>query len=363
MNENEILGFDPTQLSVYNQEETPKSNFNSNIYKPKPSESKSEDGHYYATIKIVYNPFDLKHSILEQQSYGLQDKDGWFTVVSSLTVNDTSCPIFKAWKKCHFAEPGTELWKQAAKEEDGGRALFDKRFARYVTIQVISDKNHPELEGKYMFWKMPKSIFDIINAKMNPTKESGKVAIPVMDFLFGRSVDLEIVPGAGKPGDEKYSRDTKYIGELSEDVTSCTNPDGSSLLNDEEQAVLDTYVSAMKEVWRTKDPADRAQKLADVNADPNTAELRKVYGKVLESIKSFCPNLLDELSYKEWDEATKARVQKWIDIVLSGNNPKQADDAPAVLADTTAPTATSTVSVQADPVMPATSDDNDDLPF
>ena len=362
MNENEILGFDPTQLSVYNQEDAPKTSFNSNIYKPKPSESKSEDGHYYATIKIIYNPFDLKHSILEQQSYGLQDKDGWFTVVSSLTINDTSCPIFKAWKKCHFAEAGSDLWKQAAKEDEGGKALFDKRFARYVTIQVISDKNHPELEGKYMFWKMPKSIFDIINAKMNPTKESGKVAIPVMDFLFGRSIDLEVVPG---PKDalhpEREARETKYIGELSEDVVSCTNPDGSALLNDAEQAVLDVYVSAMKEVWRTKDPADRAQKLADVNADSNTAELRKIYGKVLENIKTFCPNLLDELSYKEWDNTTKERVQKWIDIVLSCNDPRTSEEAPAVLTEDTT-TATSTVSIQADPVIPA-ANDADDLPF
>ena len=167
MNENEILGFDPTQLSVYNQEENTPKQFNSNLYKTKPAESKSDDGIYRATIKVIYNPFNLRQSVLEQQSYGLQDADGWFTVVSSLTVNDTSCPIFKAWKKCHFAEKGSDLWKQAASVEDGGKALFDKRFGRYVTIQVLEDKNHPELEGKYMLWKMPKSVWDVINAKMN----------------------------------------------------------------------------------------------------------------------------------------------------------------------------------------------------
>lgn len=367
MNENEILGFDPTQLSVYNQEETPKSNFNSNIYKPKPSETKSEDGHYYATIKVIYNPFDLKHSVLEQQSYGLQDANGWFTVISSLTVNDTSCPIFKAWKKCHFAEQGSQLWLQAASKDDdpNGKALFDKRFARYVTIQVLSDKNHPELEGKYMFWKMPKSIWDIINAKMNPTKESGKAAIPVMDFLFGRSIDLEVVPGPKDPkAPEREARETKYIGELSEDVVSCTNPDGSPLLNDTEQDILDAYVSAMKEVWKTKDVNERATKLAEVNTDPNTKELRQVYGKVLEEIKKFCPNLIDELSYKEWPQEVKDRVQKWIDIVLAGNDPKTADDAPVVVkSEATTETPTSQVSVvQEDPIGPSM-DSPDDLPF
>ena len=369
MNENEILGFNPQDLSVFAQDENTPKTFNSNIYKTKPDESKSEDKHYYSTIKIIYNPFDLKHSILEQQSYGLQDAQGWFTVVSSLTINDTSCPIFKAWKKCHFAEKGSNLWLQAATKDDdpNGKALFDKRFARYVTIQVISDKNHPELEGKYMFWKMPKSIWDVINAKMNPSKESGKVAIPVMDFLFGRSIDLEVIPGPDDPAHpERKARETKYIGELSEEVVSCTNPDGSPLLNDEEQEVLDNYITMMKEVWKTKNADDRAAKLAEVNADPNTKELRQIYSKVLDEIKKFCPNLIDELSYHEWSPEVKARVQNWIDIVLAGNNPKEGADVPAVVNDVTTeakPTKSSTVTVDEDPISDTDGEGTDDLPF
>lgn len=369
MNENEILGFDPTKLSVFNQEDAPKTNFNSNIYKPKPSESKSEDGHYYSTIKVIYNPFDLKHSVLEQQSYGLQDAEGWFTVVSSLTINDTSCPIFKAWKKCHYADKGTALWKQAASKEEGGNQLFDKRFARYVTIQVINDKNHPELEGKYMFWKLPKSVWDVINTKMNPSKESGKVAIPVMDFLFGRSIDLEVIPGPKDPQHpEREQRETKYMGELSEDIVSCTNPDGSPLLNDSEQIVLDEYIKAMKDVWKTKDTEERAQKLVEINNDPNTKELRQIYGKVLEDIKKFCPNLIEELSYHEWSQDIKERVQKWIDVVLSGNDPKVDNNVPTVLTETTTSKATENkveTSPTSEPVFTTTGDDNndDDLPF
>ena len=33
---------------------------------------------------------------------------------------------------------------------------------------------------------MPKFIWDAINSRMNPSKESKKAAIPVMDFLYGR---------------------------------------------------------------------------------------------------------------------------------------------------------------------------------
>jgi len=372
MNENEILGFDPTQLSVYNQEENTPKQFNSNLYKTKPAESKSDDGIYRATIKVIYNPFNLRQSVLEQQSYGLQDADGWFTVVSSLTVNDTSCPIFKAWKKCHFAEKGSDLWKQAASVEDGGKALFDKRFGRYVTIQVLEDKNHPELEGKYMLWKMPKSVWDVINAKMNPSVESKKAAIPVMDFLFGRAIDLEVIPGPKDPQHpEREQRETKYMAELSEDVVSCVNPDGSPILNDAEQAVLNQYVSEMTAVWKSKDPEERATLTNQINANENTKKLREIYGVVIENIKKYCPDLIAELSYKEWDDATKARVQKWIDTVLACNDPATATNAPVAAATVgtttqatpTPPVATPQPAAPQASTMSFANDSTDDLPF
>jgi len=375
MNENDILGFDPTQLTVLNQNEQPKSAGNPLIYRTRPADSISEDHVYRATIKVVYNPFNLRQSVLEQQSYGMQDKDGWFTVVSSLTNGDTSCPIFKAWKKCHFADPKKDaaskaLWLQAAKAEEGGNALFDKRYARYVVVQVLEDKNQPEQVGKFLFWKMPKSIWDIIQNKMAPSVESKKPKIPVMDFLFGRSIDIEVTPGPGNPGDERYSRDTKYTGEFSDEVVTCINPDGSPLLNDAEQAILDTYVDSMMKIWKTKDPDERATMEAAVNADPNTAELRKLYSKVLEQIKGFCPNLIEELGYKPWPDNIKARVQKWIDIVLQCKDPATYDPEFEKLGNEAGeknPVETkqfaepSAATVETAPVTPTES--NDDLPF
>lgn len=373
MNENEILGFDPTQLEVFNQPEGNKPAGNPLIYRTRPADSVSEDGVYRATIKVVYNPFNLRQSVLEQQSYAMQDETGWFTVVSSLTNQDTSCPIFKAWKKCHFADPKKDeqskmLWKQAAKKEEGGNALFDKRFARYVIVQVLEDKNQPSAVGKFLFWKMPKSIWDIINAKMAPSPESKKAKIPVMDFLFGRAIDLEVTPGPKDPAHpEREQRETKYSGELSDEVVSCVNPDGSPLLNDEEQEVLDTYVSSMMKIWKTKDPEVRVSMEAEVNADPNTAELRKIYGKVLEQIKGFCPNLIEELGYKPWTPEVTTRVQNWINKVLAGEDPSASNNAPAVVNEVANETHTNT---EPTPVVnntpsyaPTAEDTSDDLPF
>lgn len=358
MNENEILGFDPTSLSVFNEPEAPKSAGNPLIYKTQPANSKSEDGVYRATIKVIYSPQNLKASILEQQSYAMQDANGWFTVVSALTINDTkSCPIFNAWKKCRYSEDNSPLKMQCESKDKGGKALFDKRFARYVTVQILEDKNQPELEGKYMFWKLPKSILDIINAKMAPSKESGKASIPVMDFLFGRAIELEVIPGPDdKNAPERKTRETKYMGELTDDVVSCTNPDGSPLLNDEEQEILDTYVKAMNKVWKTKDPETRAEMMKTINADENTKALGKIYKRVIEEIKSFCPDLNAQLGYKEWTPEVKARVDAWINIVLSGNDP--ATSAPKVEA---ASTVTKTEEVSTS--NPMDDEDPDDLPF
>ena len=365
MTENDILGFDPQSLSVFNQDETPKTQSNPLVYRTRPSESKSEDGIYRATIKIVYNPFDPKCSILDQQSYALEDENGWFQVVSSLTNNDTSCPIFKAWKQCHYADVNSPLYKMALGKDQGGYAVFDKRFARYVIVQIMEDKNNPELQGKFMIWKLPKSIYDVINSKMNPNKESGKAAIPVMDFLFGRSIDLEVTPGPGKPGDDRYARETKYMGELSEDYVSCTCPDGSPILNDEQQAILDKYVYAMSKVWKCKDPEERAELLDKVKKDANTIELSKIYNEtVLPQIKQWAPNLVEVMEYKEWTPEVKERVQKWIKVVLTGNVPKNVTSTPEVLVDTPKDVPAET-SNTIDPVSESTfnADTSDDLPF
>ena len=373
MNENDILGFDPRQLSILAQNNDAKGKGNDNIYRTRPEESVSKDGIYRCTIKVIYNPFNFNQSIIEQQGYYIEDDQGGLFVVSSLTNNDTNCPIFKAWKQCHFAEPGSILWKQAAKTEDGGKNLFDKRFARYVTIQVMEDKNHPELEGRYMFWKMPKSIYDIIMNKQTPTLESGKCPIPVMDFLFGRSIELEVRPGEGAKGSIEYRRQTKYYGEISEDTMSCTNPDKTKLLNAQEEMILDKYVEQMKKIWKEKDPEERNKLQEQVNADPNTEQLRKIYAGVIAKIKEFCPNVYEEMSYKPWNEQTTARVNAWISVVLSGNEPKKNDGpagpAPSVMdtvgtgnpfANPFAPTpepASTTFEA------PVASNDDDDLPF
>ena len=353
----DILGFDPSQLSVFSTNQND-SNVNQNIYKTKPAESKSEDHVYRSKIKVIYSPQNIKNSVLEVQGYALEDENGFFSVNSSLTVGDKSCPIFNAWKKCRYADEGSVLWLQQAKKPQG-KELFTKTFARYVTIQVLEDKNHPELEGKYMFFKLPKSIWDMIDKKQNPSKESGNCPVPVMDFLFGYAIKLEVNPGPDdKNNPQRKTREITYHGEFTKHPVSCLNPDKSPLLSSAEQKVLDKYIDAMEEIWDEEDVNKRNKMTEEVNADPNTAELRKIYRRVLDEIKTFCPDVNEEFGFKPWDDALAKRVKNWIDIVLSGNTPKTATPDAVKNEDTP-----STATVEPEEEVPVTKDDDDDLPF
>jgi hypothetical protein len=366
MNENDILGFDPAQLTV-NAPQEPSSTGNSLIYRARPAESKSEDGIYRASIRVIYNPFSLKDSVLEQQSYAMQDQNGFFTAISSLTNNDKSCPIFKAWKQCHFSND-PKLKKQA-ELKPAGYQRFEKRYARYVTIQVIEDINHPELNGQFLLWKCPKSVWDLINNKQNPASDK-KAKIPVMDFLFGRQIDLEVTPGPDdKANPERKTREISYsTTEISDEIVSVTDPQGKSLLTSDEQDILDTYIEEMtKKVWKEKDPAVRAQNEAEIRQEENTKQLGAIYKKVLDKIKTFCPNLVEELGYHPWSDELAARVQNWINIILQGNDPAQA--TPAALTGTAVAAVDSQVANPAPQVATPTPQvatpvsDNDDLPF
>ena len=333
MTEQEVLGFNPQDLFNNNSEENQNSNpSNSLIYKTRPQDSVSEDGHYRCKIKIIYNPENPKKSFLEQQSYGIKYKTAdnnvnFLTVISSLTIDDKSCPIFTSWKKCHYADPGSTLYNQALSKEKGGKQLYDKRFARYVIVQILKDKNQPDLEGSFKIWKLPTSIYNLLNQKMNPAKESGKMSIPVMDYLFGRAINIDVAPGPDDPKQPlRKTREITYTGEFTEDVVSCVNPDKSPLLNDEEQEILDAYVHKIEKAWKMtcEDDEEIEQRnaiIAAANSSDEYKALLPIYGKVFAQIKEWAPKL-DTLSYKPWSDEVKKHVADWIEIVESGNDPE-----------------------------------------
>lgn len=352
-----ILNFNASDFMKTRSTET--SSVSDNFYRCNPKLSKSEDGHYRSVIKVIYNPHNLMQSIVERQVYSMTDENGWFSVVSSLSNNDTNCPIFKAWRSLRYSkDPVKETW--ATPESKGGKGWFNKRTERWVTIQVIEDDNQPELVGRYLFWKLPSAIWRMIDAKQNPMPESGKPAIPVFDFLIGRAVELDVTPGPDDPSDpSRKNREIKYdLSSLSEDPVQCINTDGTPLLTDEQQEIVDEYLDMMKKVWKARSTEKREQLLKDVYESDIFKRFSEFYdSEVIDRIKTDCGNVYDELSYKPWDEQTTARVNAWLVKVTNGIDPA------TVVINESADPLTAAKAESKDNVVEDSSEDDVELPF
>jgi hypothetical protein len=149
------------------------------FYKPYPEDGK--DGVYKALIRFLPNPADPKKSKIHKYYVYLKDPqsgDG-FSVDCPSTVGKKSIlkDIFWKLKNSHSAAD-QETAKSFSRKED-----------YYSLVQIVQDKNRPELEGKIMIWKFGKKINDMIEAQLKP--EYGEPCNPYDLFegrLFGVSV-------------------------------------------------------------------------------------------------------------------------------------------------------------------------------
>ena len=342
----DVMGFNPADLNVFNAPET--TDFNQNIYKTNPKDSKAEDGHYRSKLRIIYNPNDIKQSIVKQATYAMNDQDGFFMVKSKLANGDRDCPIFKSWKKLWFS--GVEEKKEWA------RKMYDKSESQWCLVQVLEDDNRQELVGKILAMKLPKAIYVKLEALMNPSPESKKTPVPVMDYIFGRVLEMDVTPGPDDPAHpERKQREIKYdLCAFENDPTPVIRTDGTPFFTDEELELIEAYNTARVDLAKAK--TEKKKQEAQAVLTENQAAIRELYVKVIAYLKENSIDLVKECAYQPWDEATEKRVQNWIDIVATMNDPK-------TVASVEAPTA-------AEPAAPveATADeflgiDDGDMPF
>lgn len=342
----DVMGFNPADLTVFNEPEA--TDFNQNVYKTNPKDSKSEDGHYRSKIRIIYNPLDIKQSIVKQATYAMKDAEGFFMVKSKLGNGDRECPIFKSWKKLWFS--GDETKKNWAKE------MYDKSESQWCLVQVIEDLNKPEQTGQIKVMKLPKAIYVKLEALMNPAAESKKTPVPVMDYIFGPALEMDVTPGPDDPQHpERKQREIKYdLCAFETDPTPVINVDGSNFFTDEELELIDAYSTARADLAKAK--TDKKRNEAQAVLTENQAAVRELYVKVIAYLKEHAIDLVKECTYQPWDEATEKRVQNWIDIVATLNDPAKVSAAEVA---TTAP---------AEPAEPKPADVTDflgadDMPF
>ena len=308
----DVMGFNPNDLAVFNVTEA--ADFNQNVYKTNPKDSKAEDGHYRSKLRILYNPFDIKQSIVKQITYAMNDADGFFMVKSKLANGDRECPIFKSWKKLWFS--GVEEKKEWA------RKMYDKSESQWCLVQVQEDDNRPELVGQIKAMKLPKAIFVKLEALMNPAPETKKTPVPVMDFIFGRMLEMDVTPGPDDPAHpERKQREIKYdLCAFENDPTPIIKVDGTPFFTDEELELIESYNAARTDLAKAKSDKKKAE--AQAVLTENQSAIRDLYAKVIEYLKENTLDLVKECAYQPWDEATEKRVMNWIDIVATMNDPK-----------------------------------------
>lgn len=359
----EIMGFNPQDLTVFN--EPVSNNQNTNIYKTNPKLSKSEDGKYRSVVRVIYNPFDFKRSVVSQATYAMTDFNGFFMVKSMLADGNKDCPLFKSWKKLWFSpDPEKKEW---------AKKMYDKSESRWVLVQIMEDENQPELVGQFKVMKLPTVIWEKMSAKMNPSPESKKTPVSIMDYIFGLPLEMEVAPGPDDPKNpERKQREISYSTcDFGTDYMPIMKVDKTPLFSEAEMEIIDTYATAKAEYNKAKTDAKKAEKLKIMQ--DNTEALKNLYKIALDYVKANSVNLVDECAYKPWDEATTKRVNDWITVVAAMHDPKSttvemlAGGAPVIAPTPTVDNTASAMKIP-DPAMDvmgadATSEDKDDLPF
>ena len=321
----EVMGFDPAAAVTAFENTSSEKRVNPNIYKTNPSTTVNEDGHYHSRVRVLLNPYNIKRSIVHQARYSMKDQNGFFQVISSLSDGDKNCPIFKGWKKLWFTtvqDPSNPSQRIPDQEKrDWARAKFDKSESDWVLVQIIEDENQPDLVGMFKVMKMPKAILNRLMSKMNPT-DSKKPKQPLMDYLFGPTLDMDVVPGPDDPqAPERKQREISYdLCDFDTDPTPIIKTDGTPLFTDEEIEMIEEYNQANVDLVKAK--TEMKRKEAAARKEELAPNIRTLYGKAIEYIKNCAIDPVVECGYTPWSKELTDRVNAWLDKVLALQDPQ-----------------------------------------
>ena len=320
----DVMGLDPTSLDVF--QEKPQSKGNVNIYRTNPALSKAEDGHYHSKVRILYNPFNLKRSIVHQAAYVIKDTQGTLIVKSALGDGNRDCPLFKGWKALHFAKiqgPDGKLVEDTKKKE-WGDSMYEKNETDWVLVQILEDDNQPELVGQIKVMKLPKVIFTKLTAKMNPSADSKKAPVAVMDYLIGLPLEMDVTPGPDDPKNpQRKQREISYdLCDFDTDYAPITRIDGTPLFTDEELEQIDAFNEIKNKINKAK--TDKAKADAQKELAGMTDSVKALYQKALDYLKdeAHIINLEDECGYTPWNPEVSTRVANWIKLVSELKDPQ-----------------------------------------
>ena len=156
----------------------------SDIYKP--SADKGKEGVYSAVVRLIPWHENPKKSIMKKWTCWLvdplTDKGRYVDCPSSVGQKSVLQDMF--WR----------LKKSESVAEQKLAQNFSRRQSMATLVQIIQDKNNPDMEGKVMVWPFGVKIYNKIQDVMQP--EFGTPHIP-FDLFDGKAFHIKIKKVAG----------------------------------------------------------------------------------------------------------------------------------------------------------------------
>ena len=116
---------------------------------------------------------------------------------------------------------------------------------------------------------------------MHPSPESKKMPQPIMDYLFGPTLTLDVAPGPDdKDHPERKQREISYdLCEFDTDPTPIINVDGTPFFTDEEIELIENYNSLNNAIMKAK--TDKAKEAKQTSTP--SLNLDEILAKLCES--------------------------------------------------------------------------------
>lgn len=240
-----------------------------NLYSPKLSDAKTNDGTYSSFIMFVPDINNAESYVKKKVTWlkkSMQEKSA-FPVDNPWSIGETNNPINDTF----YAMLNTNVERIVKM----AKACINTKDMCYAKVQIIKDDNRPELQGRIMVMPFSKQIMDKINEE---TKGSDThKAINPFNAWYGRLFNLKITQGAMYPTYEKSS--------------FFDNPDWKAGIR---------YMDANNN-WHISCPEDAN----------NPEAIKNLFNYIVNNSPD-----LSAYTYKPWDEATNKKVMETLDAII-----------------------------------------------
>ena len=157
-----------------------------------------KDGNGYATIRFLPAAAGENAPYVRLWEHAFQGPSGWY-IEKSLTTFGEKDPC---------SEYNSQLWATGTKANQDQARKQRRKLVFIANIMVVTDKAHPENEGKNFLFKFGKKIFDKLAAAMDPEFEDEEPMNP-FDMWDGANFKLKIRNEAGYRNYDKSEFDRR----------------------------------------------------------------------------------------------------------------------------------------------------------